>query len=124
MAMSVIPFAYLCLLFLGFLSPSASSGDLTYLDGPRLLWNEFTFEVSQRNGVFLSPDESMLVATSVDGLVRAFAPLTGLLLWEFQPPSRGFSIRCQSGVTFNYIADEPYIVYSIIDDAGGTNEAT
>ena len=93
----------------------------SYLPTPTLLWSEFatssTNGVQQGNGLYMSPDGQMLVATSFDGTVRAFEPQTGAILWTYQPDSIGLQYRCFSGVTFNYQADPKYLVYAIADGA-------
>jgi outer membrane protein assembly factor BamB len=96
-------------------------GGLEYLDDPVLLWTNFTsnnlFGLGEGNGIFMSPDGKMLVSTSVDATVRAFDPLTGTIIWTYKPDSVGFPIRCFGGLTFNYQAANPYMVYAIADAA-------
>jgi WD40 repeat protein len=100
---------------------AVAKGQLEYLDSPVLLWANFTsddgFGLSEGNGLYMSPDGNMLVSASLDSTVRAFDPLTGAILWTYKPDSLGFPIRCFGGLTFNYQAANPYMVYAIADAA-------
>lgn len=103
-----------------FLSSLLHAQDFTYQD-PVLLWQGLTSDTSagvyEGNGVYVSPDGSMIVSTSADGTLRAFEPVTGAVMWTFVPENLGFAIRCWSGVTFNFRGDTPYMVYAVADGA-------
>ena len=72
-------------------------------------------EVLYGNGVFLTPDETKVIATSVGGTISAFDAINGDLLWEYVPDS-GLAISCKSGITFANVDADPYIVYSILEN--------
>lgn len=98
---------------------SCVSAQLRYLNEPQLLWNdratEQTTGVRGGNGVFTSPDGAMVVSVAYDATVRAFNPRTGEILWTFTPPTTGFPIRSFGGITFNYRASPPMLVYAVAD---------
>ncbi len=106
-------------------TPTADDGGgsdalLEYLDTPSVLWSDRTTDdatlgVKQGNGLYLSPDGSMLVSTSADGTLRAFEPSSGTILWTYKPPSLGVVFRCFGGLHFNDQAPTPYMVYAIAD---------
>ena len=80
------------------------------LDDPEILWEQRIIpenaalnppNVRQGNGVFISPDQSIVVATSIGATVTAFDALTGEALWDYDPPTvSGKIITCPTGVTF------------------------
>lgn len=113
-------------LFLGSLL-QVQAQDFNYLD-PTLLWQGRTTEdtsagVLEGNGVYLSPDNRMIVSTSSDGTLRAFEPTTGEIIWSYVPDNLGFAIRCWSGVTFSYRGSSPYMVYAVADGAVDKNNS-
>lgn len=108
---------------IGLFVPS-SHAQISYLAEPKLLWSGFTTNaeegelgVREGNGLYISPDGSMLVSTSFDGTVRAFDPIIGDILWTYTPNNLGFPIRCFSGVTFNLQSATPFLVYTVADSA-------
>ena len=101
--------------------------DFNYLD-PTVVWQARTTDdtsagVLQGNGIYLSPDNKMIVSTSSDGSLRAFDPASGAILWTYVPDNLGFAIRCFSGVTFSYKGARPYMVYAIADGATDKNNS-
>jgi hypothetical protein len=65
--------------------------------------------VSENNGVFLTPNEEMLIVVDSFGGVVALDPSDGAELWEFNPPL----LSSMGGVAF---AGSEYMVYSVLDD--------
>ena len=68
------------------------------------------------NGVYLTPDESHLITSSVGGTVSAYDAWSGELMWEYIPSDAGAAISCKSGITFANADAGTYIVYSIIEN--------
>jgi sugar lactone lactonase YvrE len=89
------------------------AGDLLYFDAPVQEWEALIPAVRQGNGVFVSPDDALIVATSADGTMSAFDP-TGTSLWTYGPPSidSASAVSCSSGITFAL----DYLTYAVIFD--------
>jgi hypothetical protein len=94
------------------------------LAAPETKWEQQLFgpsgnaQFSYGNGVFLTPDESEVVAVGTDGKVTAFSASDGAFSWDFLPPAveEGSSSRIQSlsGMTFTTgNAASSYMIYSI-----------
>jgi hypothetical protein len=94
------------------------------LAAPGTLWEQQLFgpsgnaQFSYGNGVFLTPDESEVVAVGTDGKVTAYAASDGAFSWDFEPPAveEGSSnaIQSLSGMTFTTgNAISSYMIYSI-----------
>jgi len=99
------------------LSCQSVSGDLTYLSTPRSLWTTGGSEVKRGNGLFLTPDNSLLVGSFFDGSARFYDPSTGTEpLPRFRPTTTGFTLRGYGGMTFSYQGAKPYMVYAVTDD--------
>lgn len=98
---------------------------------PTLKW-EFTLtadvnlgptEVEYGNGVFLTPDGTTALVTTVGATIYAFDPYSGALKWTYQPAAVGTSItRSHSGVSFGPTAD--YMVYSVVDNENSLTPET
>jgi outer membrane protein assembly factor BamB len=95
-----------------------------YLAAPELAWSNVTTDSTEAgmgvvygNGVYISPDNDMVVSTSFDATLRAFDPITGAVLWTYVPTPVGTTIRCFGGVAFNYEGATPYLVYAVADGA-------
>jgi hypothetical protein len=112
------------LFFVAGLSWLASVHSQLLFDRPTVLWTDIIDPSSGRfggvdrgNGVFLTPDDKVLLSTSFGGTVTAYSALGGKLLWEYDPPIRdGASISCHSGIAFADSDTEPYMTYSIVDN--------
>jgi hypothetical protein len=93
---------------------------LVYHDQPVEKWRKTFNAIGEGNGVFLSPPGDMLVAVSRLGIVRAYDPADGGVLWTFSPPLiGGGSISCQSGITFVYTETLAYLAYMVTDTVAG-----
>jgi len=77
-------------------------------------WNDTTTGVFSGNGVFISPDDAIVVSISETCTVRANDAMTGLREWTFVLTGDGN--RCFGGVTFNYEGSLPYVVFSVADN--------
>jgi DNA-binding beta-propeller fold protein YncE len=88
-------------------------GGLLYFDAPVQEWETLIPTVRQGNGVFVSPDDALIVATSADGTMSAFDP-SGTSLWTYGPPSidSASAISCSSGITFA----PDFLTYAVIAD--------
>ena len=106
-------------------STLVANAQLEVLDTPQVLWEATAPAVEYGNGVFLTPDESLVLTTSVDGPVNAYEASSGNNVWLYTPPEvDGGVIRCHSGITFWGNNDGTYMVYSIIDNENGISPAT
>jgi hypothetical protein len=86
---------------------------LEYPVAPTAKWVESTTPIFNDNGVYVAPDDSIVVSISQDCIVRANS-MDGTEIWTFFP--EGESYQCFGGVTFNYDANFPYLVYSVVDN--------
>jgi hypothetical protein len=93
------------------------AGGLLYLDAPVQEWETTIPAVRPGNGVFVSPDDALIVATSGDASLSAFDRL-GTPLWTYGPPltDSASEITCSSGITFA----PDYLTYAVIvgEDSG------
>ena len=94
---------------LGVVCSSATEVELlNYHESPREIWRAFGSNgFRQGNGVFMSPNDDMLVGASEDGSLIAFDPLSGERMWTYRPsnlgfPPEDFPVQSYSGVTFSY----------------------
>jgi hypothetical protein len=72
--------------------------------------------IFDNNGLYTAPDDSIVVSISSDCVVSAYLPVDGTLAWtnRFLPDGEGY--QCFGGVTFNYDAATPYLVFSVVDN--------
>ena len=91
------------------------NGQLIYQPKPTLAWDGRVQSIRGGNGVFLSPDDEILVSSSNLGYVNAFDAATGAEIWAYVPitPDNDF-ISCKSGITFSTIGSLEYLVLSVI----------
>ena len=88
-------------------------GQITYRSDPEVQWSAKTQAVREGNGVFLSPSESMVVASSNLGHVSAFGASDGaeIFRYKYTPNSTDVEfISCASGVAFG----DDYMVFSVL----------
>ena len=103
------------LLFL--ISMRVSNAEFEYLLFPQSRWTSQAPPVIAGNGVFVTPDDSLVVSTSNDGTVMGFEASSGNPLWTYRPPPvNGVPMTCKSGITFSYTSSTPYMIYSVMDD--------
>jgi outer membrane protein assembly factor BamB len=108
-------------------SAAATAGQnittIHYLASPNITWTSSISPLLKGNGIFLSPDDHILVSTSLDGTVNSFHPSTGAILWTHQPvPINNSLLSCHSGVTFS--SNGSFFIYSVIDNEGSPSEMT
>lgn len=92
---------------------SSAGAQLSHRSNPDIQWDVQVKSVRQGNGVFLSPDEEMVVASTNLGFVSAFGARDGSEVFQFayDPNTTAIEfITSDSGVAFS--AD--YMVYSIL----------
>ena len=107
-------------LLLGICFPWVCSQDLLYHEKPREIWRKTFNAIGEGNGVFLSPFKDKLMVVSRAGILRAYDPADGRVLWTFSPPlMEGTSFSCQSGITFVETPEATYLTYMIVDNAAG-----
>jgi hypothetical protein len=70
--------------------------------------------VSENTGVFLPPNEDMVIVVYSVGGVLALDPNDGTELWRYSPPSLATPISSMGGVAF--ARGSEYMVYSVLDD--------
>jgi hypothetical protein len=88
---------------------------LEYPVAPTAQWVESTTGIFNDNGVYVAPDDSIVVSISQSCVVRANSAMSGRRIWTFVPDG-GDGFRCFGGVTFNYDATFPYLVFSVVDN--------
>lgn len=99
--------------------------DVIYHDEPRELWRKTFSAIGQGNGVYLTPSSEKLVAVSRSGILRAYNPADGQVLWTFSPPLLGGgSVSCQGGITFVEKAGATYLAYMVIDTNQGEGQVS
>lgn len=93
---------------------------------PRLKYKEFattewvsrTHPIGEGNGVFLTPDEKILVTSTKPAIVHAFDSESGSKLWGYNPSMSSWTgdnyISCLSGIAFASTESFEYIVYAVI----------
>lgn len=93
----------------------AQGQELVYLDEPREIWRKTFNAIGEGNGVYLTPSRDTLVAVSRAGILRAYDPADGAVLWTFNPPLvQGASYWSQGGVTFAQTPSLEYLAYMVI----------
>lgn len=91
-----------------------TQGQLLHLDFPNVTWTTFGGELGVGNGLFLSPDGSLLVGTFLDGSVRFMNPMDGSeTAAPYFPESQGVGIRGYGGMTFSFGNGRDYMVYAV-----------
>jgi hypothetical protein len=96
---------------------SVKAQQLDYLVAPTQEWvASGAGGIFDNNGLYTAPDDSIVVSISSDCVVSAYDPMDGNLAWSttFLPDGEGY--RCFGGVTFNYDALDPYLVFSVVDN--------
>jgi hypothetical protein len=91
--------------------------NLNYPASPTVKWIGSNSGIFNDNGVYAAPDDSIVVSMSQNCAVRANSAMDGIELWTFFPTGEGY--RCFGGVTFNYDAVTPYLVFSVVDTPNG-----
>lgn len=97
--------------FLALVSPAGAQ--LSHRDSPEIQWEVQIKSVRQGNGVFLSPNEEMLVASTNLGYVSAFGARDGAEVFHYTyvPDTTAIEfISSTSGIAFS----TDYMVYSVI----------
>lgn len=92
-----------------------AGGQLMYRPYPIVQWSLRVKPVRRGNGVFLSPDDRIVVASTNVGKLEALDAMDGGALWSYSP-SDEYQGRygCTSGVTFSVAGD--FLVYAVIVD--------
>jgi hypothetical protein len=103
--------------FLATIVVAVKAQNLDYPAAPTVKWIDTITGIFNNNGVYAAPDDSIVVSISQNCVVRANGAMGGNVLWTFLPSGEGF--RCFGGVTFNYDADTPYLVFSVVDTPFG-----
>jgi hypothetical protein len=94
------------------------NGELTYPQAATKDWVEITAAVYDNNGVFIAPDESIVVTISESCQVVANNPVTGFRDWIYAPTDT--TLKCFGGVSFNYEWSTRYIVFAASEIATET----
>jgi hypothetical protein len=97
----------------------AVKAQLDYPTAPTAKWITSTTGggMFNNNGVYTAPDDSIVVTISQNCIVQANDAMFGNVLWTYLPVGGGY--RCFGGVTFNYDAATPYLVFSVVDTPSG-----
>ena len=94
---------------------SASDEPLIYKANPTIEWETRVQTIRGGNGVFLSPDEQMLVSSTSLGYVSAFDANDGSELWNYVPITGDNEfLSCNSGIKFSSSSSMEYMVLSVV----------
>ena len=94
----------------GSLLLTPSRGQIIYEADPSVEWDVRVQSIREGNGVFLSPDESLLVASTNLGYVSGFGPLDGSEVFSYlYTPDGDDFVKSYSGVSFG----SGFLVYSV-----------
>eukprot|EP00980_Cylindrotheca_fusiformis_P031003 scaffold25699_cov137-Cylindrotheca_fusiformis.AAC.7 len=97
----------------------------TIIAEPQLKYQEFgstdwvarTQPIGSGNGVFLSPDEKMVLTSTMPAIVHAFDAEDGVKVWSYNPSMSSWTgdslISCLSGLTFANTGSLEYVVYAV-----------
>jgi outer membrane protein assembly factor BamB len=103
------------------------SGQLLYKADPTTEWEARVQSIRGGNGVFLSPEDDMVVSSSNLGMLNAFDAYDGTELWSYTPTTadKNEFLSCKSGITFVATDALEYImVYSVIVNELSLNPMT
>ena len=96
------------------------SQSLVYHDAPREVWRKTFNAIGEGNGVYLTPSGDKLIAVSRAGILRAYDPTDGSVLWTYSPSLMdGGSVSCQSGITFIETFLTTHLAYMVMDTVAG-----
>lgn len=105
--------------FLAYLSSTAfaetnSTDGLIYRQDPQSEWEARVPSVRRGNGVFLSPNNDLIISSSSDGYIACFDALTGVKNWDLPPPvPTGMFPSSSSGVTFASDGTVDFVVHAV-----------
>jgi hypothetical protein len=102
---------------------SGVGGQISYHSEPVVQWSAKIQAVREGNGVFLSPSERMVVASSNLGYVAAFEASDGseVFRYKYTPNTTDIEfISCASGVAFA----EDYMVFTVLVNKNSPNPVT
>ena len=89
-----------------------ASGQLMYRSYPEVEWSTRVKPIRRGNGVFLSADDEVVVASTNTGQITAFDAVDGDVQWTYEPSEdNGERYSCMSGITFSVAGD--YLVYAV-----------
>jgi hypothetical protein len=92
---------------------SAQQQSIEYIT-PQEAWRVPYLPMQRGNGVYMEPNGEILVAVSYYADVSAMNPLTGDLVWDYTPNlASGAILTTSSGITFNSLANPPYLVFAV-----------
>ena len=107
------------------IAPFVANGQIIYRNQPAKAWEARVPTIRKGNGVFLSPQNTVLIALSSEGTATAFNPDSGKQLWIYNPPTVANEfITSTSGITFTTNATMNFFVYSVIANQNNVNPKT
>ena len=81
--------------------------------------------VGRGNCAILTPDQKLLIVTSIRGTVTAYNALDGKDEWTYNPTIGGGTLlRSSSCVVFPPNAVDPYMVYSVVENESSVDAVT
>ena len=102
---------------------SGAWGQITYRNEPEVQWSAKIQAVREGNGVFLSPDETMIMASSNLGHVSAFGASDGseVFRYKYTPNTTDVEFTsCASGIAFG----DDYMVFTVLINKNSPNPVT
>ena len=112
--------AWMVSLLVGF---TGVGGQITYRSDPEVQWSAKIQAVREGNGVSLSPNETILVASSNLGHIAAFGASDGseVFRYKYTPNTTDIEfISCASGVAFG----DDYMVFTVLVNKNSANPLT
>lgn len=95
-------------------APIVTNAQTILYDAPVNLWVQTFLPMGDNNGLVWAPDDLLLYATSLDGVIGAFNPDDGSLAWSFQPTGDGtVPFTCNGEVSFS--VDETSVIYAVTE---------
>jgi len=109
--------------------------DEPLFSAPELLWTQAPVStdgppvgVSFGNGLTMSPDGSLVIATTVGGVAKFFGAISGEPEYEYFPSSVAalgiVSSHSKAVTTTEFVETAPYMVYSVLVNEGDASVTT
>jgi outer membrane protein assembly factor BamB len=97
---------------------------LTYRESPELEWDARVPSLREGNGVFLSPDDGIIIASSSVGQISAFRATDGAEIFQYSyGPNATVEelISSSSGISFS---NDTSVIFSILVNENSLNPST
>jgi outer membrane protein assembly factor BamB len=93
---------------------TSNATGLIYRQDPQSEWEARVPSVRRGNGVFLSPNDDLVLSASSDGYIACFDANTGNKNWDLPPPvPTGMFPSSSSGLAFANDGNLDYVVHAV-----------